>query len=475
MQRLQSDDPARIGPYRLVASLGQGGMGRVFLGAAPDGRLVAVKQIHAELARDSDFRARFRQEVSVSRGVSGAYTAAVVGADPEADEPWLASVFVPGPSLRQVVDETGPLPEYAVLRLAAGLASALRDIHRARLIHRDLKPGNVLLTADGPRVIDFGIARALDGDMALTSTGSIVGSPAFMSPEQAEGRPLGSASDIFSFGALLVTAVAGHGPFSGDSTPQTLYNVVHAPPNLALVPPGIRQLAEPCLAKDPRQRPTAAQILSRLDASAAVPWPAPVHHLIARQQEQVQTALRWPAHTPVRSHAAGPRRRTAIRTMTVAGVLALAALTAILLWGRANEPAQPLTVQEAVTMDTLRRVNPCALLADATVPPAGRLRITVPEHAKPEDTNGCLARADGDLLIFIAEGAEVKVSTNTVKSDHGILIDPTPVSCSAAIPITDQPTLSLSAQTLTPSEKSCEVAKAVLLEAIARIRTSESR
>lgn len=202
MEQVGPGGPTHVGPFEVVGVLGQGGMGRVLLAAGPDGRLVAVKQVLAHFADDEGFRARFRREVTASRKVSGAYTAAVIDADPDASTPWLASVFVAGPSLGAVVKAGGVLPEDVVRRLAAGLTSALAEIHRAGLVHRDLKPDNVLLAEDGVRVIDLGIARATEGeaegDTGLTRTGFVVGSPAYMSPEQAEGHPLTPASDVFS-------------------------------------------------------------------------------------------------------------------------------------------------------------------------------------------------------------------------------------------------------------------------------------
>jgi hypothetical protein len=272
---LAPGDPERIGPYRLRGRLGAGGMGRVYLGLSPGGRAVAVKVIRAELAQDPEFRARFRREVTVARTVSGLYTAPVLDADADGPEPWLATAYVPGPSLADAVTRHGPLPAASVLMLAAGLAEALSAIHGAGVVHRDLKPANVLLAADGPRVIDFGISRAGEAS-ALTHTGLVVGSPGFMSPEQAEGRDVGPPSDVFSLGAVLAFAATGQGPFGSGSTPALVYRVVHNPPDLDLVPAGIRPLVERCLAKDPAARPTAATLL----AGAAYPvqdWlPEPV-------------------------------------------------------------------------------------------------------------------------------------------------------------------------------------------------------
>jgi len=295
MKPLGLPDPRRIGPYRIFAQLGRGGMGRVFLAGAPDGRLVALKLVHAQHVEEPGFRERFRREVAASRRVSGAYTAPVVDADVETEIPWLVTVFVPGPSLRQAIEAAGPLPAENAARLAAGLATALGAIHAAGLVHRDLKPSNVLLAADGPRVIDFGVARATDGTTSeLTHTGWLVGSPGYMSPEQAESKVLTPASDIFSLGAVVYMACTGTEPFMGASTPATLYNVVHAEPDMDAVPERLRGVIVACLAKDPAARPTPEEVLARIgDVPAATrTWPEAVHALIAEQDEAVVEALR---------------------------------------------------------------------------------------------------------------------------------------------------------------------------------------
>ncbi|MFD7413623.1 serine/threonine-protein kinase [Kitasatospora purpeofusca] len=283
-----------MGPFRVLAVLGQGGMGRVLLGVAPDGRAAAVKQVHAEFAGDDGFRVRFRREVEASRRVSGAYTAAVIAADPEAGTPWLASQFVLGPALNDALRAVGALPEESARRLAAGLAQALIDVHGAGLIHRDLKPSNVLLAEDGVRVIDFGIARAAEGqDTKLTRTGAMIGSPGFMSPEQVEGRELTPASDVFSLGATLAVASAGRPAFAGESLPRILFAVLHAEPELSGVPLGLRPLVAACLAKDPAARPTPHAVLAALGriAPAARPWPEAVHGLLAVQRAEVDRLM----------------------------------------------------------------------------------------------------------------------------------------------------------------------------------------
>lgn len=278
MEGLQAGDPWQVGQYRLVGRLGAGGMGRVFLGRSPGGRLVAVKVIRPELAESNDFRARFGREVAAARKVSGLFTAQVVDADTQGRVPWLATVYVTGPSLAEAVAAHGPLPTPTVLTLAGGLAEGLADVHAAAIVHRDLKPSNILLAHDGPRLIDFGTSRAVEAS-ALTHTGQVVGSPGFMSPEQAEGLEVGPPSDIFSLGAVLVFAATSVGPFGTGSTAALLYRVVHGNPDLSGVPGDLRPLAEQCLAKYPVQRPTSQQILAWL--AGTQPGADPVHWLPA--------------------------------------------------------------------------------------------------------------------------------------------------------------------------------------------------
>jgi serine/threonine protein kinase len=291
MEPLGPHDPRQVGQYRLRAVLGSGGMGRVFLGLSPGGFAVAVKVIHPELARDPQFCARFAREVDAARRVSGAYTAPVVDAGVDDEPPWLATAFVVGPSLAEAVTAGGALPDGAVLRLAAGLAEALAAVHGCGLVHRDLKPRNVLLAADGPRVIDFGIARALDGT-AVTGTGIVLGSPGFMSPEQAEGGPVGSASDVFALGCVLAFAATGAAPFGVGSPIVVQYRVAHAEPALDGMIGPLRDLVAGCLAKDPAGRPALAGLLQalashRVPDEAAFPasfWPEPLAGLIRSHQ-----------------------------------------------------------------------------------------------------------------------------------------------------------------------------------------------
>jgi len=232
---LRSSDPASVGPYRLLGRLGAGGMGQVYLGRSPGGRLVAIKVIRPEVAEDGEFRARFAREVAAARNVSAIFTAAVIDADPDAETPWMATVYVPGPSLADAVQSQGPLPVRSVLALTAGLAEGLQAIHAAGLVHRDLKPSNVLLAEDGPRVIDFGISRARERS-TLTQTGAVMGTPGFLSPEQAMGQAVGPASDVFSLGAVLAFAAMGAGPFGTGPAPTLMFRVVHEPADLSRVP-----------------------------------------------------------------------------------------------------------------------------------------------------------------------------------------------------------------------------------------------
>ncbi|MCK7623079.1 protein kinase [Streptomyces sp. RS10V-4] len=262
-QPLAHDDPPGFGPYRLIARLGSGGMGTVYLARSPGGRTVALKTVHARIARDPEFRTRFRLEADAARVIGGRYGAQVVDADPAAATPWLATEYVLGPPLDEAVERCGPLPEDAVRALGAALCGALGQLHRSDVVHRDLKPSNLLVTADGPKVIDFGIARAL-GDERLTRTGSAVGTPAFMSPEQASGQEHTPAGDVFALAGVLVFAATGRGPFGGGQPADLLYRVRYADPDLTGVPAGLAALLVRCLAKDPAARPATAELAARL-------------------------------------------------------------------------------------------------------------------------------------------------------------------------------------------------------------------
>jgi serine/threonine protein kinase len=257
-------DPERIGPYAVLGRLGSGSMGQVFLGRSGAGRLVAVKTIRVELAEEAGFRTRFAQEVAAARKVSGVFTAAVVEADPEADLPWLATAYVPAPSLSRLVLACGPLPADSVRWLAAGCAEALASIHGAGIVHRDLKPSNVLLAPDGPRVIDFGVARAAERMGRTTSRGA-VGTPSYMAPEQArDTREASVASDVYSLGATLLFAATGHPPYAGATVMDVLARLATEEPDLSGLPGELSELIVGCLDRVPRNRPTSTAMLVQL-------------------------------------------------------------------------------------------------------------------------------------------------------------------------------------------------------------------
>ncbi|MEU1374911.1 serine/threonine-protein kinase [Streptomyces triculaminicus] len=324
----QADDPEYAGQYRLERRLGSGGMGVVHLARSASGLRLAVKVVHAEYAVDPEFRARFRQEVAAARRVSGAFTASVVDADPDAGRPWMATLYVPGPTLSDRVKRNGPLAPGEVRRLAAGLAEALRDIHRAGLVHRDLKPSNVLLAEDGPKVIDFGISRPYDSELR-TETGKLIGTPPFMAPEQFQRpREVGPAADVFALASLLVHAATGRGPFESESPYIVAYQVVHDEPDLTGVPDDLVPLIRACLAKEPADRPTPDAIMAMLpvvpegtDALAAAAGPGvPLSRagaLLARPSSGDDG--------PGDSSRGGARRRARWIALAAAVVVALAA------------------------------------------------------------------------------------------------------------------------------------------------------
>ncbi|MFD3945943.1 PQQ-binding-like beta-propeller repeat protein [Streptomyces sp. NPDC058579] len=282
MEQLTQHDPRRIGPFEVLGRLGAGGMGLVYLARSASGRRVAIKTVRTELAEDQLFRVRFTREVEAARAVSGFYTAAVVDADPRAAVPWLATAYVPAPSLEEIVNECGPLPAQAVRWLAAGVAEALQSIHGAGLVHRDLKPSNVLVVEDGPRVIDFGIASGVS-NTRLTMTNVAVGTPAYMSPEQArDSRSVTGASDVFSLGSMLVFAATGHAPYHGANPVETVFMLLREGPDLEGLPDELRPLIDSCMQMDVSRRPTPADLQAQL---------AP--HLFGPGSDDSGTASAW--------------------------------------------------------------------------------------------------------------------------------------------------------------------------------------
>ncbi|MEV6161184.1 protein kinase [Streptomyces sp. NPDC052052] len=328
MQPLEAGEPLTIGAYRLLGRLGAGGMGRVYLGRSAGGRTVAVKVVHPHFALDEQFRARFRREVDAARRIGAQWTAPVLDADPDAPIPWVATGYVAGPPLSAAVAEHGPLPEHAVRTLGAGLGEALAAVHAQDLVHRDVKPSNVLLALDGPRLIDFGIAHALGATASLTSTGVSVGSPGYMAPEQIRGVDISGAADVFSLGAVLAYAANGTAPFLGDSSAVLLYKVVHEEPELGELEGDLRDIVAGCLAKDPEDRPTPTELARRLApqgaaALVATGWlPGPLVREVSRtavalldlepQDAPVQSGpvpfsgSSWGANAADGPHGAGP-------------------------------------------------------------------------------------------------------------------------------------------------------------------------
>ncbi|MEU6892456.1 protein kinase [Streptomyces sp. NPDC046557] len=292
-QPLGPDDPTTVAGYRLAARLGAGGMGKVYLSHTPGGRPVAIKVIRPEFAEDPQFRSRFRQEVHSAQRVQGLYTAPVIDSDTDGPTPWLATAYVPGPTLAAAVAESGPLPPRTVLMLVAGIAEALQVIHGAGIVHRDLKPSNVLLASDGPRVIDFGIARAAD-TTSLTASGVSVGTPSFMSPEQASGRDVGRATDVFALGLIAAFAALGTSVYGDGPSHAVLYRIVHEEPELTGLSDELRPLVTRCLAKDPLERASLTEILGLCRSAAD------------------QTQLRRPEDWLPQSVAAGLARRPAV-------------------------------------------------------------------------------------------------------------------------------------------------------------------
>ncbi|MFE7315962.1 protein kinase [Streptomyces sp. NPDC057555] len=328
---LLHDDPHTAGPFRLLARLGGGGMGTVYLARSADGRTVAVKTLHTRLASDTTLRTRFRLETDAARVMGSQHGAAVVDADPQAPTPWMATEYVLGPPLDTAVEVGGPLPEPVVRALGASLAAGLAQLHRSEVVHRDLKPSNVLVTAQGPRIIDFGIARAF-GDEHLTSVGSAVGTPAFMSPEQAAGLEHAAAGDVFALAGVLVFAATGVAPFGGGAPTDLLYRVRYSEPDVGGVPLSLRPLLLSCLAKDPAQRPSTAELRSALGGAEGAPGeggfaellPDAVLREISRRGDEVWRELphRMPPPAPTQAprtevaSASGASRR---RLLAVAG------------------------------------------------------------------------------------------------------------------------------------------------------------
>ncbi|MEV4505390.1 serine/threonine-protein kinase [Streptomyces klenkii] len=434
-QDLEDDDPSVVGNYRLVARLGSGGMGKVYLAHTPAGRPVAIKVIRPEFAEDPEFRRRFADEVTAARCVQGLCTAPVLDSDTDGPRPWLATAYVPGPTLSSAVAAHGPLPVPTVLLLVAGIAEALQAIHGAGLVHRDLKPSNVLLASDGPRVIDFGIARAADAT-ALTASGVTVGTPSFMAPEQASGAEVTTATDVFALGLVAVFAATGASAYGDGPSHAVLYRIVHQAPDLSGVPAQLQDLVARCLAKDPDQRPALSEVIdlcraagdhSQLQRSEG--WlPAGIADGIAQRPVAPGPALTAPLTAVVPTsppappllHAPQPRRKRTVRTVVVAALSALVvtagAVTAYMLTGGGTASAgakspRPLVDSKTVTLPAGSHFQ----LADASLTPRAGHEDDFFLHCA--EFEGCSFGAYKSHLVRLDSGEEGSRETCRKKLD----------------------------------------------------------
>ncbi|WP_371599329.1 ABC transporter substrate-binding protein [Streptomyces sp. NBC_00564] len=357
MERLQPADPSLIGGHRLAGRLGAGGMGVVYLARSPHGAWCALKVIRAEYADDPGFRARFRREAELAARLTSRWTVPVVAADAEARSPWLATAYVPGPSLAEAVALRGPWPEAQLRSLGAVLAEALDGVHAAGLVHRDVKPANVLLAADGPRLIDFGIARAV-GATALTTDGTVVGSPGYLSPEQARGHTVGPPSDVFSLGCVLAHTATGRPPFGTGGAAAVLYRTVREEPDLDGVPESLDRTVRRCLAKEPERRPSACELRDVFGEFAVDEWlPEGLPALVAARAARVldlpvpdPTLVTGPS--PVDAPPSPTRRRLLVAGAAL-GVTAVAGAGAWWEWGRADASANTGSVRRSRHVVTL--------------------------------------------------------------------------------------------------------------------------
>ena len=424
---LSPGDPESIGGYTLVDRLGSGGMGIVYLGRSDSGRQVAVKLVHPAYALDEEFRTRFRQEVAAARRVSGAFTAPVVDADPDAPQPWMATLYVPGRTLADIVAQDGPLRGSALRVLALGLVEALRDIHRVGMVHRDLKPSNVLMAEDGPRVIDFGISYAVDNE-ALTMTGRLIGTPPFMSPEQfAAPREVTGASDVFSLGSLLVYAATGSRPFDGSSPYLTGYQVMYEPPALEGVAEPLHSIAERCLDKDPAARPELGELRELLRALPDTDAPA-------ASAAPVSPGPSGPVATSHQRESRGDRGGRGSRRRVLVGLVAALAVTGLSIAalragsdteGASPSPAEPSSTSSGSTVPAAVTLPPKHVPWDYQIggayPPATGVRVvsrSYEDAPAPGLYNICNINAyqaesdaegdwDADLLLRDADGKVV--------------------------------------------------------------------
>lgn len=427
MEPLQAGDPPYVGVYRLTGRLGSGGMGRVYAGVSPGGRKVAVKLVLPEHSADSEFRQRFAREVAAARRVGGFHTAPVVDADPAADPPWMVTAYIPGPALNEVVRTQGPLDLPALRALGAGLTEGLLAVHAAGLVHRDLKPGNIILSEDGPRIIDFGIARAADAT-SLTSPGVIIGTFSFMSPEQVRGEQLGPESDVFSLGSVLAFAATGHGPFDSATVPGTIHRIATEAPDLGTLPDPLHGTISACLAKNPADRPSLGSLLSILaDLPGAFPpgWQptasAPSHPLQPGPEQPTETSdgRKIPlSPTPAPGTPALGARSTAkssrefpVKAVAIVGTSLAAALAVTLgiLLATRNSTGNHLTGQQlgvSSTQTSSSGSQPAvsAASSQAAAPASGTTVCTTPAISC-SGTNASALKSEPSMITDSADGA----------------------------------------------------------------------
>ena len=411
---LQQTDPSRVGGYRLVARLGAGGMGVVYLAETRDGQPVAVKVLRPELADNPEFRTRFGREVTALTRIQGMCTVRVIEADTEAPKPFLVTEYADGPSLSEYVDAYGPLDPQMLYGLATGLAEALTAIHAAGIVHRDLKPSNVLLTAAGPKVIDFGIAQALD-TTSLTRTGITVGSAGFMAPEQITGRA-GTAADIFTWAVAVAFAAGGKAPFGTGPSDAIMYRIMHAAPDISAVPPGLGPLVEAALAKDPQARPTAPQLLAELTntqlTGVGARYENPTQTVLAQTWHPSATGPMGTAPGPTAPGPTGPRlnepgpkpsrRRTALLPVVLTLAFLLAAGGTALGLALAGKPASPAasgtTSAPASQPTSSAATTPTTPAASSTAPSAPASTAATTPVSTPASTPAITGTAQLPVL-----------------------------------------------------------------------------